>query len=37
MDMNATGFAVFAFAAFLVPVPLLAWLDRAARRPPDAH
>jgi hypothetical protein len=35
MDMSATGFAVFAFAAFLIPVPLLAWLDRAPRQPPE--
>lgn len=30
--MTSTGFAVFACLAFLVPVPLLAWLDRAPRR-----
>jgi hypothetical protein len=30
--MTSTGFAVFAFLAFLIPVPLLAWLDRAPRR-----
>jgi hypothetical protein len=29
--MTSTGFALFAFFAFLVPVPLLAWLDRAPR------
>lgn len=31
--MTATGFGIFAVVAFLLPVPLLAWLDRS-RRPP---
>lgn len=30
-SMTAAGFAVFVFAAFLIPVPLLAWLDRPRR------
>ncbi len=26
--MTATGFAIFALVGFLVPIPILAWLDR---------
>lgn len=26
--MTSTGFAVFVLVAFLLPVPVLAWLDR---------
>lgn len=26
--MSVSGFAIFVVAAFAVPVPLLAWLDR---------
>ena len=26
--MTAAGLAIFVFLAFLVPVPILAWLDR---------
>ncbi|MFQ5538715.1 MAG: hypothetical protein ACE5GJ_14865 [Gemmatimonadota bacterium] len=29
--MNTTGLAVFVFVAFLLPVPLLHWLDRPVR------
>jgi hypothetical protein len=29
--MSVTGLAIFVFLAFLVPVPLLDWLDRPAR------
>lgn len=32
--MSPLGFAVFVLAAFLVPVPLLAWLDRPRRAAP---
>jgi hypothetical protein len=28
--------AILTSLAFLVPVPLLAWLDRPPRRPPEA-
>jgi hypothetical protein len=31
--MTPVGLAVFVVLAFLVPVPILAWLDRP-RRPP---
>jgi len=27
--VTASGFAIFCFFGFLVPVPILAWLDRA--------
>jgi hypothetical protein len=30
--MTATGFGLFCFIGFLLPVPLLAWLDRPRRR-----
>ena len=30
--MTAVGFGLFCFIGFLVPVPLLAWLDRPLRR-----
>jgi hypothetical protein len=36
--MNTTGLAIFVFLAFLVPVPLIHWLDlpgRPADRPAD--
>jgi hypothetical protein len=29
--MTETGFAVFVLVMFLVPVPILAWLDRGKR------
>ena len=29
--MTATGLAIFVFLAFLVPVPLIHWLDAPAR------
>ena len=29
--MTEAGFAVFALVAFLLPVPILAWLDRPRR------
>jgi hypothetical protein len=29
--MTPVGLAVFVFLAFLVPVPILAWLDRPRR------
>jgi hypothetical protein len=29
--MTVAGLAIFVFVAFLVPVPLLDWLDRPAR------
>ncbi len=29
--MSAIGFAVLCFASLLVPVPILAWLDRPAK------
>jgi hypothetical protein len=32
--MTPSGLAVFVLIAFVVPVPLLAWLDRP-RKPPD--
>lgn len=31
--MTPTGLGIFVFLAFLVPVPILHWLDRP-RRPP---
>jgi hypothetical protein len=31
--MSASGFAVFCLIAFLLPVPLLAWLDRPRPAP----
>ena len=30
--MTAAGLAVLTFLSFLVPVPILAWLDRPPRR-----
>ena len=33
-DMTPTGLAVFVLISFLIPVPILAWLDRP-RRPKD--
>jgi len=32
LPMSATGFAVFCLFGFIVPVPLLAWLDRPRKR-----
>ena len=29
--MTETGLAIFVLAAFVIPVPLLAWLDRKPR------
>jgi hypothetical protein len=29
--MSVTGFAAFVFVLFIVPVPILAWLDRPKR------
>jgi len=29
--MSSAGLAVFVIAAFLLPVPILAWLDRPRR------
>ena len=29
--MSVTGFAIFCLVGFLLPVPLLAWLDRPRR------
>jgi hypothetical protein len=34
--MTQTSMAILTSLAFLVPVPLLAWLDRPPRRPPEA-
>lgn len=30
--MSPLGFALFALVAFLLPVPLLSWLDRPRRK-----
>jgi hypothetical protein len=30
--MTATGFGLFCLLGFLIPVPLLAWLDRPRRQ-----
>ena len=30
--MTSIGFGLFCFLGFLVPVPILTWLDRARRR-----
>jgi hypothetical protein len=30
--MSAVGFGLFCLIGFLLPVPLLAWLDRPRRR-----
>jgi hypothetical protein len=32
--MTTTGFAVFVFLSFLIPVPVIHWLDRPRRVPP---
>lgn len=34
--MSTTGFAIFVFVGFVLPVPLLAWLDkpRGSGKPP---
>jgi len=31
-QMTETGLAIFVLAAFVIPVPLLTWLDRKPRR-----
>lgn len=31
--MSTTGMAIFVFVGFLLPVPILHWLDRAAHEP----
>ena len=31
--MSSTGFAVICLLSFLIPVPILAWLDRPPRTP----
>ena len=31
--MTSTGFAIFVLVGFLLPVPILAWLDRPRRGP----
>jgi hypothetical protein len=31
--MTSTGLAILTFLSFLVPVPILAWLDRPPRDP----
>lgn len=31
--MTGLGFAVFVLVSFLVPVPILTWLDRGRRQP----
>jgi len=31
--MTSTGFAVICLLSFLVPIPILAWLDRPRRTP----
>jgi hypothetical protein len=33
--MTAQTFAIFCFLAFLIPVPLLVWLDRPRARKPE--
>lgn len=33
--MTSAGLAVFVFFAFLLPVPLIHWLDRPRQRPPS--
>jgi hypothetical protein len=34
--MTRTVMAILTTCSFLLPVPLLAWLDRPSRRPPQA-
>lgn len=34
-SMSPLGLAVFVFVAFLVPVPLIHWLDSTGRDEPD--
>ena len=34
--MTAQTFAIFCFVAFLIPVPLLAWLDRPRAKSREA-
>jgi hypothetical protein len=29
--MSATGFAIFCLVGFLLPVPIISWLDRRRR------
>jgi len=31
--MTSTGFAVFCLLSFIVPIPILAWLDRPRKTP----
>jgi hypothetical protein len=31
--MTSTAFAVFCLLSFIVPIPILAWLDRPRRTP----
>lgn len=33
--MTRTSMAILTTLAFLIPVPLLAWLDRPPKRPPQ--
>jgi hypothetical protein len=33
--MSTTGLAIYVFLGFLLPVPLLAWLDRPPRARKD--
>jgi hypothetical protein len=33
--MSAAGFGLFCLLGFLIPVPLLAWLDRPRRNAPQ--
>lgn len=34
--MTPTSMAILTTLAFLIPVPVLAWLDRPPRQPPQA-
>lgn len=34
--MSTVGLAIFVFLGFLVPVPVLVWLDRPRDRRPEA-
>ena len=35
--MSTNGFAIFCFFGFLIPVPVLAWLDRPRKPKPPAR
>jgi hypothetical protein len=35
LAVNATGFGLFCLLGFLLPVPLIAWLDRPRKPPGD--